>query len=95
MRGLTVSASGWKLLVVIVITFVLGILFEQHARPWIANDVDVWVIDGKPGQGCKGEWGSTKIRFGQGIGQTDGIYDIPCDQLSRTSESTALVCACK
>jgi hypothetical protein len=89
------SASRWRLLAVVASAFVLGILFERLARPWLARDVDVWVIHGKVGEGCKGSWGSTKIRFGRGIGHTDGIYEIPCEELSPASETAALVCHCE
>lgn len=89
----SLSPKWWKSLALIAL-FTLGALFNNYVMPWLARDIDVWVIQGVKGQGCKGSWGSTKVRFGQGIGQTDGVYDIPCDKLSVTSDTTALRCNC-
>jgi len=84
----------WKAAMLIA-AFVLGALFNSYAMPWIRRDVDVWVIPGVKGKGCRGEWGSTPVMFGRPMGQADGFYEIPCGEFSYQSDTSALMCDCR
>jgi hypothetical protein len=75
--------------------FALGMLFNRDVIPFLSRDVKVWVIQGEEGRGCAGLWGATMIRFGQGMGQSDGAYQIPCDKVSFKSDTFALLCKCR
>jgi hypothetical protein len=74
--------------------FALGVLFNRSVIPFFSHDVKVWVIPGVEGRGCHGLLGGTMIRFGRGMGQADGVYDMPCDDIAFESETFALVCKC-
>ncbi len=74
--------------------FALGMLFNRSVIPFLSHDMKVWVIPGVEGRGCHGLWGATMVRFGQGMGQSDGVYTISCGDISFASDSFALLCKC-
>ena len=84
----------WKRGAILVVVFAIGAVFDRYVMPWLARDVGVWELRGLKGQGCKGPWEATMIRFGRGIGQVDGAYDIPCGRISTVADTAALFCKC-
>jgi hypothetical protein len=85
--------SVWKA-AILVAAFALGALFDNYVKPWVRRDVGVWTLRGKKGEGCKGDWGMTMIMFGRPMGQGIGVYEIPCDEFSDQSDTSALLCDC-
>jgi hypothetical protein len=75
--------------------FALGVLFNRSVIPFLSHDVKVWAIQGVEARGCEGSWGGTSFRFGQPTWMTDGVYKIPCDEVSFQSETFALLCTCR
>ena len=86
---------AWRNVIVLAGVFALGVLFDRYAIPFLSRDVGVWVIQGVEGRGCEGSWGATLIRFGKPSGQSDGVYKIPCGEISPASDTAALLCKCR
>ncbi len=86
---------AWWAAVVLAVVFALGVLFDRYVIPFLSRDVWVLGIHGVEGRGCEGSMGATMLRFGKAMGQSDGVYKIPCDKISPTSETVALLCECR
>lgn len=84
----------WWAVIVLVGVFVLGVLLDRYAMPFLSRDVGVWVIQGVPGRGCEGATRAASFRFGRPVDDTHGVYKIPCDDFGFASETAALMCQC-
>ncbi len=84
-----------RTLAVLAGVFALGVLFNRSVIPYLSRDVEVRTIQGVEGRGCQGLWGAAMVRFGQGMGQSDGVYKMSCDEISFESDTFALLCKCR
>ena len=83
-----------SLAIVVIATFLVGVVAGSIGIPTIWRDEVVFVIGNATEDGCRGSAGATPIRFGRTGGASGGPYIIHCNELVRISDTVSLRCVC-